>query len=55
MYTKADDMLVREDFVTVPICYPTSFYLVKTYVKDFDMYNSVLPLWDCSVDMSAKK
>ncbi len=54
LYKQADDMLVLEDFVTVPICYPTSFYLVKTYVKDFDMYNSVLPLWDCSVDMSAK-
>ena len=54
IYKQADDMLVLEDFVTTPICYPTSFYLVKPYVQNFEMYNSVLPLWDCTVDMSAK-
>lgn len=54
LYKQADDMLVLEDFVTTPICYPTSFYLVKPYVQNFEMYNSVLPLWDCTVDMSAK-
>lgn len=54
LYKQADDMLVLEDFVTTPICYPTSFYLVKPYVQDFEMYNNVLPLWDCSVDMSAR-
>ena len=54
LYKQADDMLVLEDFVTTPICYPTSFYLVKPYVQNFEMYNTVLPLWDCTVDMSAK-
>lgn len=54
LYKQADDMLVLEDFVTTPICYPTSFYLLKPYVQNFNMYNSVLPLWDCTVDMSAK-
>ncbi len=54
MYRQADDMLVQEDFVTTPLCYPTSFYLVKPHVQNFDMYNSVLPLWDCSVDMTAR-
>ncbi len=54
IYKQADDMLVLEDFVTTPICYPTSFYLLKPYVQNFEMYNSVLPLWDCTVDMSAK-
>ena len=54
LYTKADNKLVQEDFVTVPICYPTAFYLAKPYVKDFQMAAHWLPLWDCSVDMSAK-
>lgn len=54
MLKKADQMLVSEDFVTVPIGWPKTFYLAKPYLQNFEMQNYVLPLFDCTVDMSAK-
>jgi len=54
LYRQADALLVEEDFVTVPIAWPNTFYFVAPWLVNFQTEAYTPNLIDCDIDLAAQ-
>lgn len=53
LYKKADDILTRQDYATLPLFYPKFQFVAKDYVKNAKVGNLIYHMRDIDVDTSA--
>lgn len=53
LYKKADDILTRQDYATLPLFYPKFQFVAKDYVKNAKVGNLIYHLRDIDVDTAA--
>ncbi len=53
LYKKADDILTRQDYATLPLFYPKFQFVAKDYVKNAKVGNLIYHMRDIDVDASA--
>ena len=53
LYKKADDILTRQDYATLPLFYPKFQFVAKDYVKNAKVGNLIDHMRDIDVDTSA--
>ena len=53
LYKKADDILTRQDYATLPLLYPKFQFVAKDYVKNAKVGNLIYHMRDIDVDTSA--
>ena len=54
LYKKADYILSREDYATIPLYYPKLQFVAKPYVKNAKLGNLVYHLYNIDIDLSKK-
>lgn len=53
LYKKADDILTRQDYATLPLFYPKFQFVAKDYVKNAKVGNLIYHMRDIDVDTNA--
>lgn len=54
IYKKADEKIVSEDVIAIPIGYPKEHYMIQPWVKDFEIKNLKFPFEFYNIDLQLK-
>ncbi len=53
LYKEADKILTFDDYACIPLYYPQSQFIAKSYVKNFTVGNLIYHFWNADIDAQA--